>query len=130
MDVGSRQAALESGSLEVDLRDGWRMALLVARNVEPEPGPGQRGAGRRISAREFARRAGTSHKRVMAYLRAWECAAEDGLVPHAGQLATGVDVRLPDGSQIPFFGPDGYYRCYDSSCPTPLSAHGRQSGAL
>jgi len=102
---------------------GWALAYLVARRVEPGEGSGvgfeqssaKRGARttfRRISAREFARRTGTTHKRIMALLDAWNRAAADGLVPRASELTPGVPVALPDDAEAPFYGQDGYYRCY------------------
>jgi hypothetical protein len=60
---------------------GWRLGLLVARNVEKgkgEGGGGTDGSHRRdrdsdekVSARKFASVAGTSHDRVLRYLDAW-----------------------------------------------------------
>ncbi len=107
-----------------DRKTAWALAYLVARRVEPQKGTGMsieqqskwcaRTTYRRISAREFARRTGTSHKRVMAYLRAWDCAATDGVVPSAGALNCGSPVELPDERDIPFFGEGGYYRGHEA----------------
>jgi hypothetical protein len=107
-----------------DKKVGWALAYLVARRVEPEKGTGvsveqqskrcARTTFRRISAREFARRAGTSHKRVMAYLRAWQRAVDDGIVPPAGTLDRSAAVDLPDERSTPFFGEGGYYRGHEA----------------
>lgn len=75
---------------------GWRLGLLVARSVSK----GNDAAGRaphRISAREFAKRAGMSdHKIVLRYLVAWDAAAKAGEVPPASELVPGQDIDLPD----------------------------------
>lgn len=103
----------------------WLMAYLVARRVEPGEGDGvgfeqqstkcfDRNTFRRISAREFARRAGTSAKRVMALWEAWNRLAADGVVPPSTDLQPGMDIELPDTEQYPFFGQNGYYRSLDA----------------
>jgi hypothetical protein len=73
---------------------GWAFALKVARSVRP----GGQAAGEtpKISAKEFAGLAGCSPERVMRYYKAWDRAADDGLVPHFEVLAPGEDVELPD----------------------------------
>ena len=75
---------------------GWRLALLVARSVSRGNDAVAR-ARHKISAREFAKLAGTTHDRVLRYLDAWEAAAKAGEVPPAAELHPGVDVVLPDG---------------------------------
>jgi len=107
-----------------DRSGGWAQALLVARRVEPGEGHGLsfeqlakrhgRDVYRRISAKEFARRAGTSANRILAFHNAWERAAADGLVLPSVDLALGVQVDLPDEEETPFFGKDGYYRGYQA----------------
>ncbi|MFG2546964.1 hypothetical protein ACGFOM_31500 [Streptomyces sp. NPDC048594] len=108
-----------------DRKGGWARALLIARRVEPDEnngvGFGQestkrfgRTTFRRISAREFARRSHTSHKRVMAFHEAWKRAAADGIVPPVHDLTPGVHVDLPDEEEVPFFGEHGYYRSYEA----------------
>ncbi|PZT77892.1 hypothetical protein [Streptomyces sp. AC1-42W] len=108
-----------------DRKGGWARALLIARRVEPDEnngvGFGQqstkrfgRTSFRRISAREFARRSHTSHKRVMAFHEAWKRAATDGIVPPVDALAPGIHVDLPDEEEVPFFGEHGYYRSYEA----------------
>ncbi|WP_367325428.1 hypothetical protein [Streptomyces sp. HUAS ZL42] len=73
---------------------GWAFGLMVARSVRP----GGQGADEtpKVSAKEFAELAGCSPERVMRYYKAWDRAADDGLVPHFEVLAPGQDVELPD----------------------------------
>ncbi|WP_309031057.1 hypothetical protein [Streptomyces alfalfae] len=73
---------------------GWAFALKVARSVRP----GGQGAGEtpKISAKEFAELAECSAERVMRYYKAWDKAADDGMVPHFEALAPGMEVELPD----------------------------------
>ncbi|WJV51738.1 hypothetical protein [Streptomyces flavofungini] len=108
-----------------DNKGGWARALLIARRVEPGEGDGVRTeyqsrrfgrtAFRRVSAREFARRSKSSHKRIMAILQAWERAAADGVVPPAEELSPDTAVELPDADAVPFFGQNGYYRSWEAS---------------
>ncbi|MFJ9820899.1 hypothetical protein ACIRU3_37660 [Streptomyces sp. NPDC101151] len=73
---------------------GWTFALMVARSVRP----GGQAAGEtpKVSAKGFAELAGCSPERVMRYYKAWDRAADDGLVPHFEALAPGQEVELPD----------------------------------
>ncbi|WP_327715154.1 hypothetical protein OG381_06525 [Streptomyces sp. NBC_00490] len=73
---------------------GWTFGLMVARSVRP----GGQGADEtpKVSAKEFAELAGCSADRVMRYYKAWDRAADDGLVPHFEALAPGQEVELPD----------------------------------
>ncbi|MEU6678616.1 hypothetical protein [Streptomyces sp. NPDC046925] len=73
---------------------GWTFALMVARSVRP----GGQGAEEtpKVSAKEFSELAGCSAERVMRYYKAWDKAADDGLVPHFEALAPGEDIELPD----------------------------------
>ncbi|WEO99264.1 hypothetical protein A6P39_037420 [Streptomyces sp. FXJ1.172] len=73
---------------------GWAFALLVARSVRP----GGQAAGEtpKVSAKEFAQLAECSPERVMRYYKAWDRAADDGLVPHFEALEPGQGVELPD----------------------------------
>ncbi|MFG2343598.1 hypothetical protein [Streptomyces phaeochromogenes] len=73
---------------------GWAFALKVARSVRP--GGEAAGETSKISAKEFAELAGCSPERVMRYYKAWDKAADDGLVPLFEALAPGQDVELPD----------------------------------
>ncbi|MFJ2770822.1 hypothetical protein [Streptomyces sp. NPDC087300] len=73
---------------------GWTFALKVARSVRP----GGQGSGEtpKVSAKEFSELAGCSADRVMRYYKAWDKAADDGLVPHFEVLEPGQDIELPD----------------------------------
>ncbi|MGA4843606.1 hypothetical protein [Streptomyces sp. G45] len=72
----------------------WTFALKVARSVRPG---GQSAAETpKVSAKEFGELAGCSAERVMRYYKAWDRAADDGLVPHFEALAPGAEVELPD----------------------------------
>ncbi|MFJ9536110.1 hypothetical protein ACIRPX_02445 [Streptomyces sp. NPDC101225] len=73
---------------------GWAFGLMVARSVRPG-GQGADGTPK-VSAKEFAELAGCSAERVLRYYKAWDRAADDGLVPHFEALAPGQDVALPD----------------------------------
>ncbi|MFE2101067.1 hypothetical protein [Streptomyces sp. NPDC059468] len=73
---------------------GWAFALMVARSVRP--GGQASGETPKVSAKEFAELAGCSPERVMRYYKAWDRAADDGLVPHFEGLRPGQDVELPD----------------------------------
>lgn len=102
---------------------GWMFALLVARSAR-KGGPGPRlaesgaesdepsaepsvavtglaaeeslsGEADKVSFKTFARRARCDVKRVSRYHRAWERAAQAGIVPPAAQLSPGQDVLLP-----------------------------------
>ncbi|WP_338118189.1 hypothetical protein [Streptomyces coryli] len=78
---------------------GWAFGLKVARSVQPGGGAAagdQESGSRKVSAKEFARIAGCSPERVLRYWRAWDRAADDGLVPVFEQLTPGVAVDLPD----------------------------------
>lgn len=73
---------------------GWAFALMVARSVRP--GGQAVGETPKVSAKEFAELAGCSPERVMRHYKAWDRAADDGLVPHLETLEPGQDVELPD----------------------------------
>lgn len=77
---------------------GWRLGLLVARNVERNTGTGRSVATTtlgKVSARAFAEQSGTSADRVLRYLDAWDRAAEAGHVPPAADLRPGIEFDLP-----------------------------------
>ena len=82
---------------------GWRLGLLVARNVEKGQG-GPRtvstGTVSKVTAREFAEASGTSPARVLRYLKAWESAAKDNIVPAADRLRPGHSMNL-DAERLP-----------------------------
>ncbi|MFD9002519.1 hypothetical protein ACFV0T_16315 [Streptomyces sp. NPDC059582] len=73
---------------------GWAFGLMVARSVRP--GGQSADETPKVSAREFAELAGCSAERVMRYYKAWDRAADDGMVPHFEALAPGQEVELPD----------------------------------
>ncbi|MEV6836656.1 hypothetical protein AB0N17_19425 [Streptomyces sp. NPDC051133] len=73
---------------------GWAFALMVARSVRP--GGQSAGETPKVSAKEFAQLAECSPERVMRYYKAWDRAADDGLVPHFETLEPGQRVDLPD----------------------------------
>ncbi|WP_369031191.1 hypothetical protein [Streptomyces adonidis] len=72
---------------------GWAFALKVARSVRP--GGESAGETPKVSAKEFAGLADCSPERVMRYYKAWDKAADDGVVPHFEALTPGQDVELP-----------------------------------
>ncbi|GGV12301.1 hypothetical protein GCM10010245_22640 [Streptomyces spectabilis] len=73
---------------------GWAFGLKVARSVRPG---GQTAAETpKASAKEFGELAGCSAERVMRFYKAWDKAADDGLVPHFEELAPGQEIELPD----------------------------------
>lgn len=76
---------------------GWRLGLLVARNVEKHPpGPKSRDRSNRndlkVSASEFAEKSRTSAARVLRYLDAWDRAAAAGVVPVSALLVPGEEL--------------------------------------
>ncbi|KRD09410.1 MULTISPECIES: hypothetical protein [unclassified Streptomyces] len=73
---------------------GWAFGLLVARSVRPGGQSAQETP--KVSAKEFAGLAGCSPERVLRFYKAWDRAADDGLVPHFEELAPGQEVELPD----------------------------------
>jgi hypothetical protein len=73
---------------------GWAFGLMVARSVRP--GGQSADETPKVSAKEFAELAGCSPERVMRYYKAWDRAADDGLVPQFEALAPGQEVELPD----------------------------------
>lgn len=73
---------------------GWAFGLKVARSVRP--GGQSADETMKVSAKEFAELADCSPERVMRYYKAWDRAADDGLVPHFEELAPGQEVELPD----------------------------------
>jgi hypothetical protein len=73
---------------------GWTFALKVARSVRPGGQPAE--GSDKVSAKAFAELAGCSAERVMRYYKAWDMAADDGLVPQFEALVPGEDVELPE----------------------------------
>jgi hypothetical protein len=122
-------------SVELDAREfglhtrqgGWRLGLLVARNVEPGKGQNERGSRRsnrndeKISAKKFADLAGTTAARVMRYWRAWEEAADKDIVPSSAGLTPGEEVDL-DVDELP-----DWSDYYDASTSSGSSSGGSGS---
>ncbi|MEU6388442.1 hypothetical protein [Streptomyces sp. NPDC046939] len=73
---------------------GWAFALKVARSVRPGGQPA--GDSPKVSARKFAELAECSPERVMRFYKAWDRAADDGVVPQFEALAPGEEIELPD----------------------------------
>jgi len=101
----SEESAVRQGVLDPVARDardfgayartgGWAFALKVARSVRP--GGQSADETPKVSAKEFAELAGCSPERVMRYYKAWDRAADDGVVPHFELLVPGADIELPD----------------------------------
>jgi len=126
------ELAVATAAIDADAREfghhmrqgGWRLGLLVARSVAPGKGHGgDRKSDQRfdrnveidtkVSASEFANLSGTSAKRVMAHLRAWNKAAKDGHVPHSSELEPGQE--LPNLHADRIYAEWGDY--YDASEP-------------
>jgi len=89
---------------------GWRLGLLVARSVEKNAGDGVNRDDEgvttvthqgKVSAREFARRSGTSAPRVLRYLTAWNKAASKRHVLPAAVLTPGRELIDLDAEKLP-----------------------------
>jgi hypothetical protein len=85
---------------------GWRLGLLVARNVErgragrPPENRGNHPDSGKVSAAEFARMAGLSdHKIVLRYLDAWDRYASEGKVKDSVSLSPEDELEL-DGQEL------------------------------
>nr|WP_233521959.1 hypothetical protein [Streptomyces triticagri] len=92
MDARVAQDAREFGTYA--RTGGWAFALKIARSVRP--GGQSAGDTVKISAKQFGELAGCSPERVMRYYKAWDMAADDGLVPQFEALTPGQDIDLPD----------------------------------
>lgn len=87
---------------------GWRLGLLVARNVVVSPGRVPLAdLAPKTNATEFARQAHVSNDTVLRHHAAWGRAATDGLVPPASELAPGVEIVI-DADHLPAW--SHYYR--------------------
>ncbi|MEU1554754.1 hypothetical protein ABZ517_18820 [Streptomyces scabiei] len=94
-DAVDEQVARDAREFGVYARTGgWAFALKVARSVRP--GGETAGETAKVSAKRFADLAGCSPERVMRYYKAWDRAADDGMVPHFEALAPGEETDLPD----------------------------------
>ncbi|MGA4967011.1 hypothetical protein [Streptomyces pseudogriseolus] len=97
----------------LDRSGGWWLAFFVACQVTKNADSSRRAVNKpgdlpKISAAEFARRSGTSPKRVLRYLQAWEAAQDAGVVKvAAADLRPGNEpVELPgDDLWGQFYGP-------------------------
>ncbi|MDX3633315.1 hypothetical protein OG920_02810 [Streptomyces europaeiscabiei] len=95
VDAVDEQVARDARDFGVYARTGgWAFALKVARSVRP--GGETAGETPKVSAKRFAELAGCSPERVMRYYKAWDKAADDGMVPHFEALAPGEEIDLPD----------------------------------
>ncbi|MEE1760312.1 hypothetical protein [Streptomyces sp. SP18BB07] len=93
--VVDEQVARDAREFGVYARTGgWAFALKVARSVRP--GGELPGETVKVSAKHFAELAGCSPERVMRYYKAWDRAADDGMVPHFEALTPGAEIDLPD----------------------------------
>lgn len=79
---------------------GWRLGLLVARNVELGTGGPRKTVGNptvKKSARWFAEESGVGVDKVLMYLKAWNRAAADiEELPTADELAPGNEIDLDE----------------------------------
>lgn len=90
---------------------GWRLGMLVARNVVKSPGRVAAATlAPKTNATRFAKDSKTTVDRVLRYLDAWEAGAEAGHVPHATDLQPGMDVDL-NVDRLPSW--DVFYRQAD-----------------
>ncbi|WP_405892331.1 hypothetical protein OG272_02160 [Streptomyces sp. NBC_00104] len=95
VDAVHEQVARDAREFGVYARTGgWAFALKVARSVRP--GGEAAGETPKVSAKRFAELAGCSPERVMRYYKAWDKAADDGMVPHFEALTPGEEIDLPD----------------------------------
>lgn len=79
---------------------GWRLGLLVARNVESSQGARtdlRTGAEVKVSGAEFARLSSASERTIQYYYNAWELAADEGVVEHAKNIVPGQAYELEVG---------------------------------
>lgn len=107
---------------------GWRLGLLVARNVENRgrgnPNLSAEKIGPKTSAKEFAAKAGTSASRVLRYLKAWNAAAADGWVPPASELIPGEELDGLNVDTLPSW--DKFYDASAAVTAKPEPRRGRQ----
>ncbi|MFD0229063.1 hypothetical protein ACWGPD_33540 [Streptomyces hirsutus] len=82
---------------------GWLFGLMVARSVKPGNARASTGETHtqqdgtpKVTATKFAMMAGTGVPRVMRFYKAWERAAEAGVVPKFDSLTPGTMIDLPD----------------------------------
>lgn len=76
---------------------GWRLGLLVARNVQQGKGQGSRTdtfPNGKVSANAFAKQAGVSVNKILRYLEAWDRYASEGKVKESASLSPGDELEL------------------------------------
>jgi hypothetical protein len=97
---------------------GWRLALLVARCVQPRQGARRATSpdSGKVTQTAFARAAGINRETVALYLTAWDRAVEDGVVPPRAELAPGIDPVL-DFAALPLW--DEYYEARSGGWRSP-----------
>lgn len=99
---------------------GWRLGLLVARNVEKKDTTNRKhvpiGTSSKVSAREFAELSGVGKNRVLRYLEAWGRASADGIVPDAATLDPGTELTL-DVDDLPLW--STYYEAVNRATAQP-----------
>jgi hypothetical protein len=106
--MATRRRPSQPSQLETDAKEfgvgvrcgGWRLGLLVARNVErkaagrPSNSSLEMDSAAKVSLTKFAEMAGVSQSHVSYYLAAWELAANAGLVSHAESLSPGEEIDV------------------------------------
>ena len=116
---------------------GWRLGLLVARNVEMGKGVGGDGKtrhlrnhadGGKVSATAFAAESGIDANKIRRYLDAWGKAADAGHVPPAASLSPDTEPDL-DTEALPDWG--GFYvaSVLSNNSPGRRAAIERQAAA-
>lgn len=89
------QTEIDAGEFGIGVRcGGWRLGLLVARNVAPAKAGRSKAENHsleneKVSMNRFAELAGVSPSQVKYHYDAWEFAAQAGLVPRAEQISLG-----------------------------------------
>ncbi|MFJ6384735.1 hypothetical protein ACIQI7_32595 [Kitasatospora sp. NPDC092039] len=78
---------------------GWHFAFKIARSTAR---PKDRSLGK-VPLKDFAQKVGWSTDRVSRYLRAWEKASAEQVVPAAETLQPGAEIDLPDAALWPKF---------------------------
>lgn len=85
---------------------GWRLGLLVARSVKSSTGSGARSdlehVPGKVTTSEFAKKSGIGDRSIRFYYKAWELAADDGMVHHAKDLSPGDEDASLDYDEIDF----------------------------
>lgn len=93
---------------ELDAGEGWVFARLIACSVTYRPGANGPIAESlrtgKVGVRGFGDAAGCSADRIQDYYKAWELAADAGVVPHASDLKpeSVPSIQLPDNIEHPW----------------------------